>query len=206
LRAPLAVLAALAFAAGCSPDVKDAFTGYPGGFETPVKTVVAIHRAPAGDDSVALVISDAAPLLAAIDTAITKKLEVEKEKILAEALAEYEQERPQDGSQIKAADCEVLLEDYAVEAENEAATRKSFEGKVTRFRFTLRREKSRIIQDPTRVEALVFCVERSWAPGDTLHFPQIFRAHLQKRLISSIREVAAEQGFKADDTAAARTQ
>lgn len=182
-----ALLPALVAVSGCaSSDPKGTHAGYPNGFETEARMAVQLRNAPKADD---------ATFLTSVDAEIQKRLESDRESMLDAAIAAYEKERGEDGTKITRENCEVLYEDFAVQEEDTAATRKLFEGKVCKFRFTLRKPKARIVPDPTRVEAVVFCVERSWAPGDTLRFPQIFRAEIIDRLNMAIFDVAQKQGL-----------
>lgn len=186
----LAPLAALVFfASGCAgPDPRDTQAGYPNGFETEIRTAVQLKTSPKAED---------ATLLTSVDAKVTELLETQREGILTSAIATYDKERLEDGTRITKENVEVLLEDFAVAAEESAATRKAFEGKVTKFRFVLRRPKARLVPEPTRVESVVFCIERSWAPGDTLRFAQILRAEVMDRMAETIYEVAKSQGLEA---------
>jgi hypothetical protein len=196
----VALLAALVVVAGCaSSDPKEQYAGFPGGFETPIKTAVQLGTAPAGDEK-------PTELLASVDNEIAKMLELECNSILDAALAAYDKERPETGTKIAKENCEVVVEDFAVQAEETAATRKQFEGKVTRFRFTLRRAKARIVPEPTRIEAELYCVERSWAPGDTFNFPRLFRAEVMDRVNKKIYAVADKMALQPRKPQAPRTQ
>jgi hypothetical protein len=191
------VVSTIALAGCASSNPKASQAGYPNGFETEVKMAVALKNAPKAED---------ATLLTGVDNEIAKTLEAERDAILKKALETYEKERPEEGTKITAENVEVILEDFEVAAEDTAATRKMFEGRVTKFRFTLRRPKARIVPDPTRVEAVVFCIERSWAPGDTTRFPQVFRAEVMDRLNNAIYELAKKQGLDPVKPRSPRTQ
>jgi hypothetical protein len=193
-----APLAALLITVGCSgPDPKDTQTGYPNGFETEIKVAVQFKN-PANDKD--------ASLVSAVDTAVAKTIETDRDKILDVSLAEYEKERGEEGTKISKDVVEVVAEDYQLTAEDAAATRKLYEGKTTRFRFTLRRPKARLAPDPQRIEVVLSCVERSWAPGDTLRFAQIFRAALMDQLNEAVYTVAADHKLEPTKPRKVRTQ
>jgi len=184
----VASLAFFLIAAGCStPDPKYTQAGYPGGFETEIHTVVELKAPPKETDQTVL--------LTSVDSAVTECLEKNGDKIVANAIERYDQERLPEGTKITPAEAKLQLEDYRIQAEDQAGTNPEFSGKVTRFRFTLRRAKARILPEPMRVEALVFCVERSWAPGDTLRFPQILRKEVMDELTDTVVQLTKAQGF-----------
>ncbi len=201
MRKLVGLAALVVLLAGCTgPDPKDSQVGYPNGFETEIRSAVALKNSPKTED---------ATLLTSCDAAVTKVLETERDAMLAAAIDAYTKEQAEvgpDRTKITVENCEVVLEDFSVAAEDLAATRKMYEGKVTKFRFTLRRPKARIVPDPTRVESVVNCNERSWAPGDTTRFPQIFRAEVMNRINGAIFKVASDQGLDPVKPSSARTR
>ena len=63
-----------------------------------------------------------------------------------------------------------------------------------------------IVPEPMRVEAELYCVERSWAPGDTFNFPRLFRAEVMDRVNKKIFAVADKMALQPRRPQAPRTQ
>jgi hypothetical protein len=194
----LAPLVALFVALGCTPNPKDTQAGFKNGFEQEIPSVIELKASPADNDHTAF--------LTAVDNEITNCLETEGDAIVAESLKQFEDEGDKDQTKISSKEVEYQLENFSVKVEDDAATRKLFEGKSTHFRFTLRRAKARILPDPMRVQIVVSCVERSWAPGDTIRFPQIFRTKVINHLNKRVYKLAVEAKLDPVEPRAPRTE
>ncbi len=185
MNARFAPLVALLVALGCgSPDPKNTQAGFKSGFEMEMRSVIQLNASPVDNDHTAF--------LTAVDNEITNCLETEGDAIVNESLKQFDDEGEKEQTKIPRENVEYQLESFSVKVEDDAATRKLFEGRGTHFRFTLRRAKARIVPEPMRIEVVVSCIERSWAPGDTLRYPQIFRSrvisHLNRRVFNLARD------------------
>jgi hypothetical protein len=157
------------------------------GFETPVKSAIELQQTPKE--------GDATTLLTSADAELTKLLENGRDKLLADSIDRFEKARKEPGTIINPKNVEIEVENFAVAAADETATRKFPEDKEAHFRFTLRRAKARIVPDPTRIESEITCIENSRSPDDTIPFPQDFRAVLHDTINKTIYDLAKSKGL-----------
>lgn len=176
--------------AGCaSNEPRDRMVSV-GGLATETTAVVELGKAPA----------DPAPVLDATNEAVKKLLAERMETIVRSATRAFDSS-PEDASgdskertRIEPASVEAVVETPLVRAENSGATRQELTGKTTHFRFTVRRSDAKLGSDPLRIEVPVTVLEDSRAPGDTIGFPQEFRAQLLEHIQSVVAEAARAKG------------
>ena len=134
--------------------------------------------------------------LAAVDAAVQNLLDKEQDRIVERALARYDRSRAEEQTRIERSHVELQRETPLTIAEEKSATRKELSGKVTSFRFTVRKANARLTPDPLRVELALACIEDSRAPSDTVGFPQDFRAELVAAVNRCTFEVLRARGLE----------